>query len=241
MSDDLQAPKPDDAPNWASIYRSRGDEVEENRPVFTGDVFKGLSIHGLDDQATKMVMVVQHPCALRTDGVQLSDRVLVVEVLSYEFLSQQDWVNGHHKVMPLPELVVTPKMRHFAGFFKKLWLVAAEDVDVDKRIACLTQAGVNLLLQRWVHHNSRVVVETDKYQAASSGPFAEADLVEDWCEERISESVDRLAATAEAHEWLRSALATANHTWQELLESPQTRSEVTRQSRDELRRLRQLG
>jgi hypothetical protein len=53
--------------------------------------------------------------------------------------------------MPLPELipVLETGKRHQAAFFNELYLVGADDLTLDKRFACLSQTGVNLLLQRW--------------------------------------------------------------------------------------------
>lgn len=238
MSDSLEAPGTDETLDWVSLYRSRGDEVEQNRPIFTGDVFTGLTVHGLSEPETKSVIIVQHPCALRLDGVKLIDRVMVAEVLPYQMLTPTQWTSSNHKIMPLPELMPDGKPQHYAAFFKKMWVVAADDFDPAKRVACMSQIGVNLLLQRWVHHNSRVVVQTSKYQDVSSGEFAEADIIEDWCEERVCDIRNRHQATAEAHEWLRSESSTEGKRWQDLLENPQTRSVVEKAKHAELKRLR---
>lgn len=82
--------------------------------------------------------------------------------------------------MPLPELIPTLETgrRHQAAFFDEPYLVSPDDLMPDKRIAYLSQTGVNLLLQRWVHHNSRVVVPTATYQEVSSPAYEEADLID---------------------------------------------------------------
>lgn len=59
--------------------------------------------------------------------------------------------------MPLPDLKpnsTTDKQKHHAAYFDALYL--ADPERLGPRIACLEPLGVNLLLQRWVHHNSRV-------------------------------------------------------------------------------------
>lgn len=239
VAENLEAPGTDDDPAWARLYRSRGDEVEANRPVFTGDVFADLTVHSVAQPQNRTILVVQHPCALRSDGVDLVDRIMVAEVLSSEELKPSDWT-GYTKMMPLPDLKPDKvKGRHFAAHFKKLWLVADKDFDLSKRIACLSQTGVNLLLQRWVHHNSRAIIPTADYQNVSSPQYAEADIIEDWCEERVTGDRSRDAATAEAHQWLRSeAVGHTGKLWQDLLDDPQTRSSVERAKQAQLKLLR---
>lgn len=228
MAEDLEAPGGDEFPDWDSLYRARGDEVEPNRPIFTGDVVDGLIPLGCSSQEPPKLLIVQHPCALRKDGVRLLDRILVVEVVASEEIVPSDWVTGWHKFMPLPDL--TPgrrRGRNFAAHFKKPWLASGSLLENSHRMACLSQLGVNLLLQRWVHHNSRVVVPSFKFQEVSSPEYAEADIVEDWCEERVGPHLDRIGATIEAHDWLRTDSGNGK-TWQSLLEDPQTRGSVER-------------
>ena len=111
------------------------------------------------------MIVLQHPCALRTDGVKLHSRLLVAELRSHKIIPIEDWPTGHYSKMPLPDLIptTTSSKRHQAAFFDGPYLVGGDALDLDKRIACLSQSGVNLLMQRWVHHNSRVVVPTATY------------------------------------------------------------------------------
>jgi hypothetical protein len=77
-----------------------------------------------------------------------------------------------------------------------------ENLIPEKRIACMSQTGVNFLLQRWVHHNSRMVVLTWQYQQTSSGAYEEADLIEECCEERMEAGLAAAKAAFEAMEWL---------------------------------------
>lgn len=220
MKDELECPAtPDD------LYRSRGDEVEPLRPEFTGDVFSGVQIAGRSIDA----MILQHPCALR-NGPALLDRILVAEVTTYHKVS--DW-NGHTKVMPLPDLKQDGK--HFAANFKEPWLVTPADLDNAERIAILSQRGVNLMLQRWVFHNSRATVETSAYNTATLGQFDEADLTEEWRQIRVDQGVDDdTAVIAEADEWFGG-----NHTTGEsrrlALGNPQDRSSIQRDMKKHLK------
>ncbi len=238
MAHDLEYPGADGIPDWGSLYRARGNEVVHHRPVFTGDVFEKVPVQGLRESKTKTVIILQHPCALRSNGVDLHSRLMVAELRNHKVIPVEDWT-GHLGKMPLPELVpaVETGRRHQAAFFDELYLVAADDLAADKRSACLSQMGVNLLLQRWVHHNSRVVVPTTTYQEVSSPAYEEADLIEEWCEERVEAGLEIQDASVEAIKWLREDNG-GGVTRQRMLEDPQNRSTARRQMRAALRLLR---
>lgn len=70
-----------------------------------------------------------------------------------------------------------------------------------QRIAGPSARGINVLLQCWVNHNSRVVVPIGDFLKAVGDVFEEADLVEEWCEARLG--LDPTAAMAECVAWLR--------------------------------------
>lgn len=95
-----------------------------------------------------------------------------------------DWVLQQDAAPDLNPGVTSGK-RHQAAFFDEPYLVGPDDLDLDKRVACMSQTGVNLLLQRWVHHNSRAVIPTATYQEVSSPAYEETDLIEEWVEERL--------------------------------------------------------
>jgi hypothetical protein len=238
MAHDLEYPGADGVPDWGSLYRARGDEVMRHRPVFTGDVFEKVPVQGLGESKTKTVIVLQHPCALRSNGVDLHPRLMVAELRNHKVIPVENWT-GHVGKMPLPELIPSLETgkRHQAAFFDEPYLVGPDDLALDKRLACLSQTGVNLLLQRWVHHNSRVVVPTATYQEVSSPAYEEADLIEEWCEERVEAALAIHEAAVEAMKWLRED-TDGGVTRQRMLEDPQNRSTVRRQMRAALRQLR---
>jgi hypothetical protein len=233
---DLEAPCGDDA-DWSRLYRARGDEVLQHRPIFTGDIFEKVVVQNPDGSTKrKNVIIVQHPCAMRSNGVDLVSRLLVAEVRNHKVIPPDEW-RGYGKSMPLPELIppVATGRRNQAGFFDELHLVGPQALT--DRIACLSQLGVNLLLQRWIHHNSRVVVPTFTLNAVTSGVFEEADLIEDWCEDRIASEVTVEQATKECVAWLRED-GGGGVMRQKMLEDPQNRSGIRKQMRTALRALR---
>jgi hypothetical protein len=235
MGQDLEGPFRDGKPVWESLYRARGDEVSSLRPVFTGDVFDEVPLAGpTGDVRKRSVLVLQHPCSMRIDGVRLADKLLVAEVSNRTPLEETAWL-GNFSLMPLPALRpgLASRRRDQAANFDRLHAVPC--VDLVERKACLSAVGVNLLLQRWVHFSSRVVVPTWQFQATIAGEFDEADLIEDWCLERSE--IGAVEATRECVEWLRDT--TVSPTRQESLRSAQHRSRVRSDMRTELRRLRQ--
>jgi hypothetical protein len=147
----LEYPGAPGVPDWDSLYRARGDEVQAHRSIFTGDVYVKIEVQTLGATRTKPVMILQHPCALRTDGITLHPRLLVAEIRRHPLVPAEDWTR-HLSKMPLPDLIpdATSGKRHQAAFFDELYLVAPENLIPENRIACLSQSGVNLLLQRWV-------------------------------------------------------------------------------------------
>ncbi|MGF1645976.1 MAG: hypothetical protein ACFCVF_03510 [Kineosporiaceae bacterium] len=227
MGHELEAPWGEHGPDWNLLYRARGDEVSAHRPVFTGDVFGATRVQGIPDPRERTVIIVQHPCALRTDGVDLAERLIVGEVKPARPPDRDGW-RGNFGRMPLPDLRPdgSEKKRHQSAVFDNPYLVARDALDPANRIACLSQTGVNLLLQRWVCHNSRVVVPTFQYQEVTRGQFDEADLIEEWCESRIEDGVAVDEATREAVAWLREPSVTGGRTRQALLDDPQQVSAV---------------
>jgi hypothetical protein len=44
----------------SSFYRTRGEEVQRERPLFTGDVFRNVAIP--ETQEGGMALILAHPC-----------------------------------------------------------------------------------------------------------------------------------------------------------------------------------
>ena len=78
---------------------------------------------------------------------------------------------------------------------------------------------------------------TWQYQQVSGAAYEEADLVEEWCEERIGQDLTIHEASVEAMKWLREDVD-ATQTRQERLEDPQQRSAVRKEMRATLRSLK---
>jgi hypothetical protein len=235
MAHQLEAPGSDGAPEWHSLYRSRGDEVAEQRPVFTGDVFFDVPLAGAD--AAKNVIILQHPCAIRRDGVELMARLLVAGVNPSSILVPSKWAGGHYRQLPLAALRPGQEPEDYAAFFTRHHLATPDELAEGKRVACMSQVGINLLLQRWVHHNSRAVIPTQQYQQVSAPQFEEADLVEDWCLEREDDGIPLPTAAREIDWWL-SERAEEGISRRDRLNDEQLRSQVRQEMRAHLRETR---
>ncbi|MGW0467708.1 hypothetical protein ACWDX6_20960 [Streptomyces sp. NPDC003027] len=221
----------------ADLYYACGDDIVTARPVLTGDVFEGVSISDADG-TTRLItaMILDHPCSLRTDGVNLTHRLTVAEVTTVQ---GAQW-NGSFNRMFLPEPYPRAhgRAQPCAAFFDKCYHVSPTQLEAGTRIACLSHFGINLLLQRRVKHFSRVLVPTFQFQEANVGVYEEADLIEEWCTEREDDEVKPLDATAECVAWLREAGPDGRRR-QDLLHDPQQRSTVRKEMRSRLKELRQ--
>jgi len=230
---DLEAPFANGSPHYEALYRARGDEVSPYRPLFTGDVFTGIELPGKTGNVKKRsVMIVQHPCSMRIDGVTLAWQVLVAEVTNRTPLDEDGW-RGNYALMPLPDLIAdsAAASRHQAANFDNLY--AVPPAFLTDRLATLSPFGVNLVLQRWVHFSSRVVVPTETFQRESAAYYEEADSLEEW-----SESFDDMAVSdsaKECMEWLREDAGNGT-TRQNLLKNAQAVSTVRRAMREELKK-----
>lgn len=171
-----------------SIYLARFDEVSEYRPLFTGDVYR------LSDQ--ELAMVLQHPCALRR-GIQLLPKLPVASVAPDSLRS--DWAKAPYTKMPLPKLI---DGKDYSADFINLELPDSSTLLACERIAVMSQLGVNLLMQRWSHHNTRLVVPTHLYSESTIGPFDEADLIEEWIDDRVTDGSEAELAERECALWL---------------------------------------
>jgi hypothetical protein len=236
VAHDLEGPSGGDPVAPDEVYLARGEEVSAERPAFTGDVYSGVPVisPSTGDTKNQTVILLQHPCAFRSDGVNLADGLAAAIVRPHPVV--QDW-KTHGKLMPLPVLrpEVESAKRNQAALFDDLRVVRRVDLEQSAtRIACLSQEGVDLLLQRWVNHNSRVVVPTHTLDQVVSGPFEEADLVEEWCVEAASFGAPLDTAASECLAWLRADIGNGE-TRQTLLEQPRLRSRVRRESSAELK------
>lgn len=170
---------------------------------------------------------------MRTNGVDLTWQVLVAEVTNRSELDEAGWTGGDYNLMPFPCLrpEVTNQSKHQAANFDNLYTVSPGLLVPSARLASLSQFGVNLLLQRWVHYSSRVVVPTRNFHEQTVAFYEEADLIEEWCDE--TDSGDLGASPQSCLDWLRADRD--GTTYQEMLRHPQSHSTIRKAMRQELK------
>jgi hypothetical protein len=223
MSDELEAPA-----SIEELYLARGAEVSEARPLMTGDVIKGLEIPGVAAEGDAVIL--QHPCSMRKDGVNLVDRLLMARVISSKEVPFDRWRTGYFRQMPLPNLY--GEGNHASAFFEDIGLVKASVIAGAERLACLSRKGINLLQQRFVFYLTRFAVPTSQLDRVAAAVFEEADLMEEWTQRALSRGQDIQQTEHEFHEWIRADDGTGESR-QKRLADPQGLSAVRRALRQE--------
>lgn len=206
------------------LYTARAGEVDEHRPRFTGDICH------IDEGAS--FVLLQHPCAMRR-GPRLEEKQLVAGVSEFGNGIPADWNSGHFRRMFFPELFQDG--RTWSADFSAIQILSAEQVENAERVAILSQIGVNLLMQRWVHHNTRVVVPTITINDTTAGPFEEADLVGESMPGMLGTGISRDEALAEMEDWFSSPMPGGTLDLRVALGQPQARSSVRRMIRARVR------
>lgn len=184
MSDHLEVPE-----DYFSLYQARGQECREmdSRPAFTGDVFK--DVNG-DSWA-----IVQHPCTFSN----ASDQLLVAKVEEGALPNSHQWRDSS-KRMYLPEVEEANLIIRFDALMVK----STKAIDLSARTVILSNFGVNLLLQRWIHNNARVVVKTATIHESTSDVFEETDMMFDAEQTFVEAGLDAGTGWDLVAKWLSS-------------------------------------
>ena len=143
------------------------DEVPSHRLLMQGDVLVLES---------GPVCVVTHACSMR-QGVQLHPTQIVAPVRARE---NALW-RGGYDWMPLPELAVG-EYGPTSVNLRELSSVSTDELKSAKRIAAMSEIGIQLLQQRMAHHLTRVVIELEVIAELSAPILMEANLHEEWVE-----------------------------------------------------------
>ncbi len=208
--------------NEEDLYLYRGDEGTVARPHMQGDVFFG----GM--WAPEAVMLITHPCSMRA-GANLREQLAVVEIVDYQRLPAGRWADGHFDLSPLPGLPVTSE--HPAASFRHIQTVPSGELALDRRVASLSELGVQLLQQRFVHHLTRVIVDLPTLYEHSSPVLTEAELQEEW----VEAALDRGVAQAEAEGAFQAFLGHGEGSLRDALSNANTRGQVRRAVRKRIR------
>lgn len=210
--------------NPDELYLARGDDVRDlrHRPIFTGDVV---------ETANGLVILAQHPCAMRRGSV-LVDRLLGYGVEARPSAPPRDWAAGDYRRFFLPDLM---NGLQYAAEFDEICVVEAASLDPERRLAVLSEYGVNLLVQRWLYHNTRVVVPTYTIGEQTGGQFEEAELLAEGCGALIEAGETHEASVAIIDAWLSTPPTEGMPARRQMLQVPQERSTVRSGLRRQLR------
>lgn len=229
MPRDLEYPESAD-----NLYLARGEEVVSHRPLLQGDVFKEVTIPGLDDGAS-LAIILTHPCSMRK-GPALVPRQLVARVVEANPLPLDRWVTSHKRSMPLPELLPDERERQFMGEFENVGAVASDILLGSERIACLDPHGMCLLQQRYVYYLTRLVVPTSDLHEVVAPVIAECELMEEWIGAAKARGFAVGQAERDFHEFIRQPPEGLAMSYQEALLDVSRRGAVRRAVRSEMER-----
>ncbi len=213
------------------LYLARAGEVDPYRPICQGDVFCGVEIPGVDGRSD--AMVISHPCAMR-NGPRLRPRITVVPVCEYQSVPLADWGTGQYRVMPLP-LLDPHEERSRAAKLEEPATISSELLVLDSRIAMLSDQGIVLLQQRYIHNHSRAVIPLERLHEVSAAVLQELELQESWNLELVKPAVERgedlaalLEAEARAFDELMLSAPDGAPSLRDRLKNPAARASVRR-------------
>jgi hypothetical protein len=232
MGSSLEVP-PGSHSEWArSLFSASGEEMNFSRPLFTGDVFLDIEIdlpgEGI---APRDLVVLTHPCSMRLPTGELRPRLLAAVVVDCPNFETIDW-RGNFGKTPLP---TAKRGDHGHGSFDDMVVVESKLLEMNRRTACMDLFGVNLLMQRLVNFQTRVIVPTSTLSEVVQGPFEEADLLEEWVLAATAKGVTPELANDQATAWLREKIDGTRR--QDSLANPQTRGRIRREARQHLNAL----
>lgn len=224
-----------------SIYLARGDEVDLFRPLLTGDIFSDTEIPGVDTE-TGLAMVLDHPCSMRR-GVILTGHLVMARVISRPDLPRPaKWPTDRlWDLFPLPELDSSAERR--AAALDQIGRVPSASLDLSRRVACLSDQGIVLLIQRQIHRLSRFVAPLPDLYEVCAPVLTEADLLSEWNAALVPHRQKATgAAMAEAiaaeTDQFEAFLASDEPSLRERLKTDHLRSVVRRATRLEIRERR---
>jgi len=170
-----------------------GPEVRSNRPIGQGDVFEGVPIAGKTkisngDAALKATVetaiVVASSCGMRKGlAGALNDLVHVAPVKRLASLAPgwaEPW-QGHLHVLPLPGLVLPDADDEpAAANLARIGLCATPTLKVQKRLGCVSLAGMQAVKTRVATYFTRVAVASSTMAIGAHDEWHELSLWEHW-------------------------------------------------------------
>jgi hypothetical protein len=212
------------------IYLARAGDVDPYRPVCQGDVFADVEIPGRD--GLTLAMVLSHPCAMRA-GPRLRARITVAPIREHQAVPLTVWSNGHLRIMPLPTL--RQDDGQYAANLEEPATINAASLALENRVASLSDKGIVLLQQRYIHNHSRASIPLNLLYEVSAAVLEELELQESWNLALVKPAVEdgadlheSLEQQAEAFDQLLLTTDGDERTLRDLLHTPSERAQVRR-------------
>jgi hypothetical protein len=197
-------------------------------------------------------MVIAHPSAMRK-GAELEERARAAPIAPVDGLSRKKWASGYFNVFPLPLLSAVAE-QNGVEIEDRAWGVLLElaapiktaQLDVTRRVACLSPEGIHLLLQRLVHADTRFPVRKDTLARVFAPKLEELELLETWNEDLVGPLVagggdlitELLKAAQDFDQTLSATTGQAGRSLRAMLERDEEVGEARRLLIAELRRRR---
>jgi hypothetical protein len=146
------------------------------------------------------------------------------------------WFAGYFGMMPLPSLRPDEDNRDFAVDFEAVGPVATEDIVREGRIACLSEHGILVLEQRYVHHLTRAEIELPVFHEQVAPNLEEASLMEEWLVELAATAASDMDVANQTKDFDNFLSQPLGAPLRRALRDPMLRADVRRQVRQEIQR-----
>jgi hypothetical protein len=174
------------------------DTATKYRPIMMGDIFTEVLVPGSTDeeQASGLAMVVAHPSGMRT-GPALVERARAAPVVRDARLNSAKVIKGHIDFFQLP-LLTDSAARSGVAIGNGPWgarldlaaPVSTSGLDLQRRIVCLSETGVELLVQRLSFSDTRVAVNVDLIREQLTPKLLEILWLHRWNERLVAPLVE---------------------------------------------------
>ncbi len=198
-----------------------------------GDVFEGVAIPNAREH--RAILLMTHPCTMRGAAGQLKPVLQAAPLVEYQAVPLDQWATGHLRVFPLPDL---DDGAPCAALLEQVGLFRTEELDINRRIATLSEDGILLLQQRFVMCLTRARISLPRLDEASRHVLEEAELLEAWNETlaqpRVNAGEDRDTVLNEEAEQFDAFLRTGDPELRSGLKAAAGRAAVRRAVRQEI-------
>lgn len=195
-----------------------------HQPLSSGDIFGSVTISHLSTPWAGPVIVIGHPCSLRS-GLVLAPDIPIAPIVSKHLKTEAR--ASAHRVFPLPRVPLLSESPDHAVDLTMATTLPATALDVRDRIGGLSHGGVIALQQRIIGNAARTRVATGTLAQHFQGPLAEITLWTDWRELAEEDGHEPDALDDAFEQFLRSVEPGHDLSWRDrLADDPTTRGTI---------------